>query len=93
MGVGCPGPEQCGEEPAEASRDRVDGHRGGDQPKSSHSPFVRAEYQEWRETRFCSENRHGSGPKAVGDPSLYLMPMDLHLVEKAYGGSEQVGTI
>ena len=55
--------------------------------------LMREENRERREARLCGENRHGSGPEAVGDPPLYLAPMDLHLVKEALGGSEQVSTI
>ena len=95
MGVGSPGLEQSGEGPAEASRGsiQVDGGGGGEKPKSGHSPFVREEYREWWEARFCCKNWNRSGPKAIDDPSLYLPPMGLYFVKKAFGGSEQVSTI
>ena len=93
MGVRCPGLEQCGQGPAEASQERVDGRRGGDEPESSHPSFVREDYREWWKAQFCGENQHWSGLKAIGDPPLYLAPMDFHLVKKASGGGEQVGSV
>ena len=93
MRVRRPSFQQSGEGPAEAGRGGVDRRRGGDEPKSGHSPLVREKDREWWEARFRSENRHGSGPETVGDPSLHLPPMDLHLVEETFGGCEQVSTI
>ena len=54
---------------------------------------MREENRERREARLCGKNWHRSGPEEVGDPPLYLAPMDLHLVQEALGGSEQVSTI
>ena len=54
---------------------------------------MQEENRERREARFCVQNRHGNRPEAVGDPSLNLAPMDLHLVKKAIGGGKQVSTI
>ena len=93
MRVRRPSFEQGGEGPAEAGRGRVDGRRRGDESKGGHSPFVREKDRERWEARFCSENRHGSGPETVGDPSLHLPPMNLHLVEEPLGGGEQVCTV
>ena len=54
---------------------------------------MREENRERREARLRGKNWHRSGPEAVGDPPLYLAPMDLHLVKEALGGSEQVSTV
>ena len=93
MGVGYPGLEQCGKGPAEAGRGKVEGRRRGNEPNGSHPPFVRKEYHKLWQARFRCEDRHWSGTETVGDPPLHLPPMDLHLVEKAFGGGKQVGTI
>ena len=93
MRVRRPSFEQSGKGPAEAGQGGVDRRRGGDEPKSGHLPFVREKDREWRKARFRSENRHGSGPETVGDPSLHLPPMDLHFVKETFGGCEQVSTI
>ena len=93
MGVRYPGFERCGERPAETGGGRVEGRRRGNESRGSNPPFVRKEYEKWWQTRFCSEDRHWSRPETVGDPSLHRAPMDLHLVEKAFGGGKQVGTI
>ena len=93
MGLGCSGLKHCGKKPAEARRGRVGGGRGGEEPESGHTPFVREENREWRKARFCGENRHWSGLEAIGDPPLDLTPMDLHLVKKALGRGKQVSTI
>ena len=91
--VRCPLFEQSEKGPAEARRGGVDRTRGGDVPQSSHSPFVREKDREWWKARFRSENRHGSRPKTVVDPSLHLPPMDLHFVQEPFGGCEQVSTV
>ena len=85
--------EQRGEGPAEAGRGGVDRRRGGDEPKSGHSSFVREKDREWWKAEFRSENRHGGGPKTVGDPSLHLPPMDLHFAKEPFGGCEQVSAV
>ena len=85
--------EQRGKGPAEAGRGGVDRRRGGDEPKSGHSPFVLEKDRERWKARFRSEDRHGSGPETVGDPSLHLPPMDLHFVEEPFGRGEQVSTV
>ena len=54
---------------------------------------MREEYQKWSQARLCSEDRQWSRLETIGDPSLHLPPMELHLVEKAFDGDEQVGTI
>ena len=93
MRVRRPSFEQSGKGPAEAGRGGVDRRRGGDEPKSGYSPFVREKEDDWWKARFRSENRHGSGPETVGDPSLYLPPVDLHFVKETFGGCEQVSTV
>ena len=93
IGVGCLGLEQCRKGLAEAGRGGVDRRQGGNEPKSSLPPLVRKEYCEWWKARFWGENRHRSKLETVGDPSLHLPPMDLHLAVKAFGGCEQVSTI
>ena len=54
---------------------------------------MREEYREWWKPRFSSENRHCGVAKTIDDPSLHLALMDLDLVKKAFGRSEQVSTI
>ena len=49
--------------------------------------------REWWKTQFRRENQDVGGSETVGDPSLHLPPMDLHLVEEPFGGCEQVSTI
>ena len=93
MGVGCPGPEKCREGPAKAGRGGVDRSQEGNKPKSSHPPVVLKEYRERCKARFCSKERHRSGPEKGADPSLHLSPMDLHLAVKAFGGCEQVSPV
>ena len=93
MRVRCPSFERSGKEPAEAGRGGVGRCRGGDEPKSGHSSFVREKDCEWWKAGFRSENRHGTGPKTVGDPSLHMPPMDLHFAKEPFGGCEQVSTV
>ena len=93
MRVRRPSLEQSRKGPAEAGRGGVNRRRGRDEPKSSHSPFVREKGREWWKVPFCSKNRHGSGAETVSDPSLHLPPMNLHLVEDPFGVCEQVRTI
>ena len=93
MGVGYPGLEQSGNGSAKVGRGGVECRGRGKQPKASHSPFVREGNRDWWQTGFCSEDWHRSGLETVGDPSLHLPPMDLHINKKAFGCSEQVGPI
>ena len=93
MKVRRPSFEQSGEGPAKAGRGGHDRRWGGEEPKGGHSSFVREKDPQWSKAGFCSENRHGCGPKTVGDLSLRLPPMDLHFVKEPFGGCEQVSTV
>ena len=93
MRVRRPSFDQSGKGPAEAGRGGVDRRRGGNESKSGHSSFVRDKDYEWWKAGFRSENRHGSGRKTVGDPSLHLPPRDLHFVKEPFGRREHVSTV
>ena len=93
MRVRCPRPKWGGKAPADVGRGGVTERWGGDEHKSSHSHVMWKENSEWWEAPLGGKNRHGSGPEAVGDPSLHLPPMDFHLVEMSFGECEQVSPI
>ena len=88
-----PRTQQRGEGPAEAGRGGVDRGRGARYPERGHAAFVGEKNVEWRETRFGRKDRHWGGSEAIGNPPLYLPPMNVHLEKEAFSGYKQVGPI
>ena len=93
VGVEGQSPGEGGVGPAEAGRCRVNGRGGTDKSESRHLPLMREENVERREARLSGQDWKGGRPEAVGNPSLDLTPMNIHLGEKPFGGDEEVGAI
>ena len=93
VGVQGASPEEGGERPAEAGRCRVDGGGGTDEAEGCHASLVGEKDVERRETRLRGQDWKGGSPEAVGNLSLDLPPMNIHLGEKPFCGDEEVGAI
>ena len=67
---------------------------GGEQTRRRAAMRRLWEKMTWRgETRLRGQDWKGGSPEAIGNRSLDLPPMNIHLGENPFGGDEEVGAI